>query len=79
MNFLAYMDRNLLLALMGELAENQQAFTDMTSALLERIQGDGSDLAEDITDIIVACSLRVRADVANKVNREMQKQKARLN
>ena len=79
MNFLAYMDRNLLLALMGELAENQQAFTDMTSALLERIQGDESDLAEDITDIIIACSLRVRADVANKVNREMQKQKARLN
>jgi len=79
MNFLAYMDRNLLLALMGELAENQQAFTDMTSTLLERIQGDESDLAEDITDIIVACSLRVRADVANKVNREMQKQKARLN
>jgi len=79
MNFLAYMDRNLLLALMGELAENQQAFTDMTSTLLERIQGDESDLAEDITDIIIACSLRVRADVANKVNREMQKQKARLN
>jgi len=79
MNFLAYMDRNLLLALMGELAENQQAFTNMTSALLERIQGDESDLAEDITDIIVACSLRVRADVANKVNQEMQKQKARLN
>jgi len=77
--WLATIDRRLLLELLGELLGNQQAFTDLVSAILERIRQDESDLAEDLTDTIIEYSLRVHGDVAAKIHQEVLRQKARLN